>query len=105
MKIRSISIGATLVVLLCLFVFSCGRGSRELEITPEQQGIIEQTQQDLQGAQTQTAENELYSCPMGEHWDVRSDNPGECPKCGMNLVSLSQTEHKGNPPSSAQATD
>ncbi len=105
MKIRSISIGATLVVLLCLFVFSCGRGGSKVELPPDQQSSIEQTQQDLQGAQTQTAESELYSCPMGEHWDVRSDNPGKCPKCGMNLVSLSQTEHKGNAPVSAQATD
>ena len=105
MKFRSFSILATLIAFLCLSIFGCGRGGRELELTPEQQGIIERTQQDLLGAQTQTAESELYSCPMGEHWDVRSDDPGKCPKCGMNLVSLSQTEHKGNPPSSAQATD
>ena len=25
-----------------------------------------------------------YSCPM--HPDVKSDKPGKCPKCGMNLV-------------------
>jgi hypothetical protein len=26
----------------------------------------------------------IYVCPM--HPDVRSDKPGECPKCGMDLV-------------------
>ena len=27
-----------------------------------------------------------YICPMKEHSDVISDNPGNCPKCGMKLV-------------------
>lgn len=26
---------------------------------------------------------EVYVCPM--HPDVKSDKPGKCPKCGMNL--------------------
>lgn len=30
-----------------------------------------------------------YSCPM--HPEVRRDAPGECPKCGMNLVPLKRT--------------
>jgi RND family efflux transporter MFP subunit len=33
----------------------------------------------------QTAQ-QLYTCPM--HPDVISDQPGKCPKCGMNLVPL-----------------
>src|SRR3989338_4663266 len=33
-----------------------------------------------------------YSCPM--HPEVKSDKPGHCPKCGMNLEpSKSQTEN------------
>ena len=28
-------------------------------------------------------EKATYTCPM--HADVKSDKPGECPKCGMNL--------------------
>src|SRR5688572_10086354 len=28
---------------------------------------------------------EVYSCPM--HPEVRSDKPGNCPKCGMALVN------------------
>jgi len=27
-----------------------------------------------------------YTCPMKEHADVVSDQPGNCPKCGMKLV-------------------
>jgi transcription initiation factor IIE alpha subunit len=28
--------------------------------------------------------NTTYECPM--HPEVRSDKPGKCPKCGMDLV-------------------
>lgn len=31
-------------------------------------------------------EGVYYTCPMSEHADVVMDNPGKCPKCGMNLV-------------------
>ncbi|MBI4583535.1 MAG: efflux RND transporter periplasmic adaptor subunit [Planctomycetes bacterium] len=41
---------------------------------------------------------EPYTCPMAEHWQVRSDQPGRCPLCGMNLMPLSRTEHKGKSP-------
>ncbi len=30
-----------------------------------------------------TAEETTYTCPM--HPEVKSDKPGKCPKCGMNL--------------------
>ena len=32
----------------------------------------------------QKSRRELYVCPM--HPEVRSDKPGQCPKCGMTLV-------------------
>jgi rubrerythrin len=35
---------------------------------------------------TPSAVKQLYTCPM--HRDVISDKPGQCPKCGMNLVPL-----------------
>lgn len=31
-----------------------------------------------------------YTCPM--HPEVRSDQPGQCPKCGMNLVKKEKSE-------------
>lgn len=48
----------------------------------------------LLGAQ---AVPEVYTCPMVQDAEVRSDKPGRCPKCGMDLVPISQTEHKGDP--------
>lgn len=36
-----------------------------------------------------------FQCPM--HAEVRSDKPGRCPVCGMNLVEQEKgTEHKGH---------
>ncbi len=36
---------------------------------------------------------EVYTCPM--HPDVKSDKPGECPKCGMKLKKkMRPMEHK-----------
>jgi rubrerythrin len=35
----------------------------------------------------------LYTCPMAEHADVVSDQPGPCPKCGMKLVETSKVSH------------
>jgi len=29
-------------------------------------------------------QKQQYVCPM--HLDVKSNKPGKCPKCGMNLV-------------------
>jgi membrane fusion protein, copper/silver efflux system len=50
---------------------------------------------DLLGA---PATEEVYTCPMAEDAEVRSDGPGRCPKCGMDLVPISQTEHEGKKP-------
>jgi Cu(I)/Ag(I) efflux system membrane fusion protein len=43
-----------------------------------------------------TATNEVYTCTM--HPEVRSDRPGDCPKCGMKLVLMdsSDTTHMHN---------
>lgn len=35
-----------------------------------------------------------YTCPMPEHADVALDEPGTCPKCGMNLVAKNIYETK-----------
>jgi Cu(I)/Ag(I) efflux system membrane fusion protein len=43
-----------------------------------------------------TATKEVYTCTM--HNEVRSNKPGDCPKCGMKLVLLdsSDTTHMHN---------
>jgi Cu(I)/Ag(I) efflux system membrane fusion protein len=33
---------------------------------------------------------EVYTCTM--HPEVRSDKPGDCPKCGMKLVVMQTTD-------------
>ena len=35
----------------------------------------------------------LYTCPMASHADVVSDQPGTCPKCGMELVETGKVKH------------
>ncbi|NOZ75041.1 MAG: hypothetical protein GXO90_06625 [FCB group bacterium] len=32
-----------------------------------------------------------YTCPMESHKNVRSDEPGKCPECGMELVKVVET--------------
>lgn len=36
------------------------------------------------------AKSEVYTCTM--HPEVRSDKPGDCPRCGMKLVLLSSVD-------------
>lgn len=47
-----------------------------------------------QDSHGQGSENILYVCPM--HPEVRLDQPGECPKCGMHLVPEGQTDDEGH---------
>src|SRR3989338_8888841 len=32
-----------------------------------------------------------YTCPM--HPEIKQDNPGRCPKCGMDLIQENTEEH------------
>lgn len=36
----------------------------------------------------------VYTCPM--HPEVKSDKPGKCPKCGMNLVKVKEAPTEAN---------
>lgn len=42
---------------------------------------------------TAEAGKEMYTCPMPQD-SVFSDMPGKCPKCGMDLVKMEQTEQQ-----------
>jgi transcription initiation factor IIE alpha subunit len=42
--------------------------------------------QDTKQPQTKQAEKASYVCPM--HADVKSDKPGKCSKCGMDLKEV-----------------
>lgn len=35
---------------------------------------------------SKTTDKEIYTCSM--HPEVRSDKPGDCPKCGMKLIKM-----------------
>ncbi|MBN8864692.1 MAG: efflux RND transporter periplasmic adaptor subunit, partial [Sphingobacteriales bacterium] len=39
----------------------------------------------------QSVQKEMYTCPMPED-SVYSEKPGQCPKCGMDLVKMEHTE-------------
>src|SRR3989339_907185 len=41
------------------------------------------------------SDSKVYSCPM--HPDVRSDKPGKCPKCGMNLEAKQAASVREDP--------
>ncbi len=44
-----------------------------------------------------------YTCPM--HPSVKSDKPGACPICGMNLVPVYDTKAGTNTPPAAMSTN
>ena len=49
----------------------------------------------IDSIKTQTVDRVIFTCPM--HPDIVSDNPGKCPKCGMELVQKnSSSGHKMN---------
>jgi Cu(I)/Ag(I) efflux system membrane fusion protein len=39
---------------------------------------------------SKTADKEIYTCSM--HPEVRTDKPGDCPKCGMKLIKMEETD-------------
>jgi hypothetical protein len=41
---------------------------------------------DLDSTKNKSIEKVLYTCSM--HPEVRSDKPGKCPKCGMELIKV-----------------
>ncbi len=45
------------------------------------------------GGSAMTMPSRLYTCPMAEHADVVSDQPGNCPKCEMDLVETTKVNH------------
>lgn len=46
--------------------------------------------------QSDQLEDQIYTCPM--HPDVLREKPGQCPECGMNLVSKGDLQESGGHP-------
>lgn len=59
----------------CGLALQAGTGPRDA--AKDARGTVERKEVDMADKQ--------YTCPM--HADVRSDKPGKCPKCGMQLVA------------------
>jgi membrane fusion protein, copper/silver efflux system len=55
------------------------------------------TQASMSGAENMENAATKYTCPM--HHQVISDMPGQCPICGMDLVSIEQQPNQGMPES------
>ncbi|QNN43791.1 multicopper oxidase domain-containing protein [Pedobacter roseus] len=61
-------------------------------------GVSAQEMKGMKMQEKEKAASTVYTCPM--HPEVLSDQPGKCPKCGMNLVAKkenapkSKTEHE-----------
>lgn len=55
--------------------------------------LLQAQEQDQKGAQpTGQQERDFYTCEM--HPEVKSDKPGKCPKCDMNLILASELQKK-----------
>jgi len=61
---------AVVAIALTLAFSACGSQEQKTPVT----------------APSSTTEKVLYTCPM--HPEVRSDKPGKCPKCGMDLIKV-----------------
>ncbi len=79
-------INILVIVILILFGFTGCMGVSDLGHSSDAQAAIttgtEQPNQNNQGSVQNTSK--VYTCPM--HPEVLSDMPGNCPKCGMELV-------------------
>jgi len=70
-----------------LFVANSGVAQMCHEMCGSEHQHEEKTEKKTTGTKMEMKESfysTVYTCPM--HPEVKSDNPGKCPKCGMDLV-------------------
>ncbi len=80
MKLKQISLALFVTVVLIAGIFvSCTGNTKE-------------EKNEKQTSKTDTSERQLWTCGM--HPEVILDHPGQCPKCGMNLVPLKTQDEK-----------
>ena len=83
MKMNKRSLG---YFLMTLFVLGSIHASATDTITKQATNIVTE-------AETKPSEKQsLYTCPM--HPEVQQSKPGQCPKCGMDLVPVKPAEQK-----------
>ena len=64
------------IALATVFIFSCNNEAKK-----ETEGTEKTTQSGTVAA---------YNCPM--HPEVKSDKPGQCPQCGMELEAVEKKD-------------
>ncbi len=74
-------------VLIGLTVFTACNNGGSNQNTTEQTTVKADSSK-----QTNPEMAAVYSCPM--HPEVTSNEPGKCPKCGMNLEEVAATDHE-----------
>jgi len=94
MKTKSSFLAILLVILFGIIITGCSKTetvkeSPAIETGTEQNSnnqnvSTQQAEADSQTENLNKAADVVYTCTM--HPEVISDKPGNCPKCGMNLV-------------------
>lgn len=78
--IKSLILKSALFAAIVSVGFLVGACSSEND---QQQNTIENQQMEMDESGVQA---QVYTCPM--HPEVVSEEPGECPECGMDLVAV-----------------
>lgn len=88
-------IKSVMIVVLMMVLIACG-GKNETQ--SQGQSSIPETTQKMEGHESMKMEEQkkhiseseqlvYYTCPMESHKHVHSDEPGNCPECGMKMVA------------------
>ncbi len=70
-------------VIFSITLFSCGNGEQKKQndsVKPDTSKGVSAMKNDSTGNET------AYVCPCGGCPEVKEKNPGNCPKCGLELV-------------------
>ena len=73
------------LALATLFIFSCNNEIKKEKVETEQPITPHDSV-----APTKPLAPLVYSCPM--HPEIKSDKPGQCPECGMDLEAVEKTD-------------
>lgn len=85
----------SMLILLLAFIFTWGcsqEKQKQTESQPNNQmNMTENSSHEMPMDSTSGESIAYYTCPMEEHSHVHSAEPGKCPECGMDLVSVVKT--------------
>ncbi|MEW6411912.1 MAG: efflux RND transporter periplasmic adaptor subunit [Candidatus Zixiibacteriota bacterium] len=67
-------------------------GDNTVAMTSDDQSTMDQSMEGHDHAQQTSDPHNIHTCPMPQDYDVLHYGPGKCPKCGMALVPVSETD-------------